>query len=67
MTEEIRLYKLVQFNTMGWELVMRNDTPVEGIDREEIKDIIQEMINDGENPNRLKAIPNHVSIDELPS
>jgi hypothetical protein len=67
MTEEIRLYKLVQFNTMGWELVMRNDNPVEGLDREEIKDIIQEMINDGENPNRLKAIPNHVSIDELPS
>ena len=52
---------------MGWELVVRNDTPVEGIGREEIKDIIQEMINDGENPNRLKAIPNHVSIDELPS
>lgn len=66
MTEE-KLYKLVQMNTMGWEVVMRNDTPVEGIGRDEIKDIIQEMINDEENPNRLKVIPNHVSLDELPS
>lgn len=66
MTEE-QLYKLVQLDTTGWQVVIRRDNPVEGIGRDEIKEIIQEMINDGENPNRLKVIPNHVSIDELPS
>jgi len=66
MTEE-QLYKLVQMNTTGWEVVIRNDSLVEQIRRDEIKNIIQDMIDEGENPNRLKVIPNHVSIDELSS
>ena len=66
MTEE-QLYKLVQLDTTGWQVVVHGGHPVEGMNRSVVREIIQEMINDGENPNRLKVIPNHVSIDELPS
>lgn len=66
MSEE-QLYKLVQLDTTGWQVVIHGGHPVEGMNRNEIKEIIQNVINEGENPNRLKIVLNDVSLDELPS
>ena len=64
---EDQLYKLVQLDTTGWQVVVHGGHPVEGVNRVVVREIIQEMINDGENPNRLKVVFNEVSLDELPS
>lgn len=64
---EDQLYKLVQLDTTGWQVVVHGGHPVEAVNRSVVREIIQEMINDGENPNRLKVVFNEVSLDELPS
>lgn len=59
---EVKLYKIARLDTTGWVVTHKD------LMRELAKDIIFELIEiQGENPNRLKVIPNHVSIDELPS
>lgn len=66
MSEE-QLYKLVQLDTTGWQVVIHGGRPVEGMNRVVVREIIHKMINEGENPNRLKIVFNEVSLDELPS
>ena len=53
MTEE-KLYRIEEFNTTGWEVVPGKST---GLNKEQAKERLNELIEEGTNPNRLRAIP----------
>ena len=49
-----KLYRIEEFNTTGWEVVPGNSTK---LNKEQAKERLEELINEGTNPNRLRAIP----------
>ena len=52
MTEQ-KLYKILTFNTNGWNLI---EDYANNITREKCDELIQEFIAEGYNPNKLKAV-----------
>ena len=50
-----RLYNLQELSTTGWELL--DEPNVTGLTKEEAKVRIKELMNDGYNPNTLRAVP----------
>ena len=57
MTEE-KLYRVEEFVTTGWEVVPGNSTK---LNKEQAKVLLEELINEGTTPNRLRAIPDTTS------
>ena len=57
MTEE-KLYRVEEFNTTGWEVVPGNSTK---LNKDQAKALLEELIGEGTNPNRLRAIPDTTS------
>ena len=53
MTEE-KLYRVEEFVTTGWEVVPGNSTK---LNKDQAKALLEELIGEGTNPNRLRAIP----------
>ena len=52
MTEQ-KLYKILTFNTNGWNLVEDYST---NLTKEQCDSMLQEFIAEGYNPNKLKAV-----------
>ena len=52
MTEQ-KLYKILTFNTNGWNLI---EDYANNITKEKCDELIQEFIAEGYNPNKLKAV-----------
>jgi hypothetical protein len=46
-----KLYKLLQYSTIGWEEIYTKLT------KEECKKVIENLLSEGTNPDYLKAIP----------
>ena len=57
MTEQ-KLYKILTFNTNGWDLI--EDYAI-NLTREKCDELIQGFIAEGYNPNKLKA----VAVDDI--
>ena len=57
MTEQ-KLYKILTFNTNGWNLI---EDYANNVTRERCDELIQQFISDGYNPNKLKA----VAVDDI--
>jgi hypothetical protein len=57
MTEE-KLYRVEEFVTTGWEVVPGNSTK---LNKDQAKALLEELIGEGTNPNRLRAIPDTTS------
>jgi hypothetical protein len=57
MTEQ-KLYKILTFNTNGWNLI---EDYANNVTREKCDELIQQFISDGYNPNKLKA----VAVDDI--
>ena len=57
MTEQ-KLYKILTFNTNGWNLI---EDYANNITREKCDELIQELIAEVYNPNKLKA----VAVDDI--
>jgi len=57
MTEE-KLYRVEEFVTTGWEVVPGNSTK---LNKDQAKALLEELIGEGTNPNRLRAVPDTVS------
>jgi hypothetical protein len=53
MTEE-KLYRIEEYNTTGWEVVPGKSTQ---LTKPEAKQRLEELIEEGTNPNRLRATP----------
>jgi len=53
MTKE-NLYRVEEFVTTGWEVVPGNSTK---LNKDQAKALLEELIGEGTNPNRLRAIP----------
>jgi hypothetical protein len=53
MTDE-KLYRIEEFNTTGWEVVPGNSTK---LTKEQATSKLEELLADGYNPNRLRAVP----------
>lgn len=53
MTKE-KLYRVEEFVTTGWEVVPGNSTK---LNKEQASALLEELISEGTNPNRLRAIP----------
>jgi hypothetical protein len=50
MTEE-KLYRVEEFVTTGWEVVSTK------LNKDKAKALLEELIGEGTNPNRLRAVP----------
>ena len=48
-----KLYRIEELDTVGWELV----EDYKGLTREQAKEKLGLLIQDGYNPNRLRAVP----------
>jgi hypothetical protein len=57
MTEE-KLYRVEEFVTTGWEVVPGNSTK---LNKDQAKALLEELIGEGTNPNRLRAVPDTTS------
>ena len=57
MTDQ-KLYKILTFNTNGWNLI---EDYANNVTRERCDELIQQFISDGYNPNKLKA----VAVDDI--
>jgi hypothetical protein len=57
MTEE-KLYRVEEFVTTGWEVVPGNSTK---LNKDQAKELLEELIGEGTNPNRLRAVPDTTS------
>ena len=57
MTEE-KLYRVEEFVTTGWEVVPGNSTK---LNKDQAKALLKELIGEGTNPNRLRAVPDTTS------
>ena len=53
MTEE-KLYRVEEFVTTGWEVVPGNSTK---LNKDQAKALLEELIGEGTNPSRLRAVP----------
>ena len=53
MTEEIKLYRIEEFCTTGWELIA--DDAVK-LTKEQCDQQLQEYLNIGYSPNRMRAV-----------
>jgi len=51
-----KLYKIVELGTMGWETV---GSQYRKLTREQAKDFIFSLIEEGYNPNYLRAVPDN--------
>jgi len=49
-----KLYRVEEFVTTGWEVVPGNSTK---LNKEQATQLLEELINEGTNPKRLRAIP----------
>ena len=52
---EERLYRVEELCTTGWELV---DSKYANMTKERTKEVLEELIAEGYNPNSLRAVPN---------
>ena len=52
MTEQ-KLYKILTFNTNGWNLV---EDYANNLTKEQCNSMLQDLVNEGYNPNKLKAV-----------
>lgn len=50
-----RLYRIEELCTTGWELV---DPKYTNMTKERTKEVLDELIAEGYNPNSLRAVPN---------
>ena len=57
MTEQ-KLYKILTFNTNGWNLI---EDYANNVTREQCDKMLQDFIAEGYNPNKLKA----VAVDDI--
>jgi hypothetical protein len=57
MTEE-KLYRVEEFVTTGWEVVPGNSTK---LNKDQAKELLEELIGEGTNPDRLRAVPDTTS------
>ena len=48
-----KTYRIEEYNTVEWELVEDH----EGLSKEQAKTTLDDLIREGYNPNRLRAIP----------
>ena len=55
---ETTLYRIEEFNTTGWEVVPGNSTK---LNKDQAKALLEELIGEGTNPNRLRAVPDTTS------
>ena len=49
-----KLYRVEEFVTTGWEVVPGKST---GLNKEQASALLEVLISEGTNPNRLRAIP----------
>ena len=52
MTEQ-KLYKILTFNTNGWNLV---EDYANNLTKEQCNSMLQDLVSEGYNPNKLKAV-----------
>jgi hypothetical protein len=59
-----RLYRIEELCTTGWELV---DEKYVDMTKERTKEVLDQLIADGYNPNTLRAVPNPQPQNFIPS
>tara|TARA_B000000557_G_scaffold236379_1_gene212609 strand:- start:713 stop:880 length:168 start_codon:yes stop_codon:yes gene_type:complete len=52
---EIKTWQIIQNTTMGWEKL--NEPGCTGLSKEQCKVRLEQLMNEGFNPNDLKAVP----------